>query len=232
MAETKLHGRGILGIVLVLIGLAILARSIDLFSPAVEDVLFNWPMILIVLGVLFLLTKSSITTGWILLLIGAVFWVPRVADFSIDFHEIFWPVLFIGIGIIILIRAFGNVGSKRASGDDKDYVDDIAIFGGNERKVTSKTFKGGKITSIFGGSKINLLDAQMAPGENVLDVFALFGGSTIIVPRNWEVKIEVASIFGGFEDKRHYEKQGEASDDKILIIKGAAIFGGGELKNI
>ena len=231
MANTKLHGRGILGIVLVLIGLAILARSIDLFSHEVEDALFNWPMILIVLGVLFLLTRSSITTGWVLLLIGAVFWLPEIGAFSVDFGEVFWPVLFIVIGVVILIRAFGTMGSK-GTGEDKDAIDDIAIFGGNDRKITSKSFTGGKVTSIFGGSKINLLDAEMAPGENILDVFNLFGGCTIIVPRHWEVKIEVASIFGGFEDKRHYEKKEEGGDDKILIIKGAAIFGGGDLKNI
>jgi predicted membrane protein len=77
-----------------------------------------------------------------------------------------------------------------------------------------------------------LLDADLTPGENVIDMFTLFGGSTLVVPRNWEVKVEITSIFGGFDDKRMYEKQETSADDKILIIKGLAIFGGGDLKSI
>ncbi len=231
MAENKLHGRSILGVILVLIGLAMIARSINIFPYELERVIFTWPMLLIVLGAIFLFTKSSNTTGWILLLIGAVFWVPRVANFSVDFHEIFWPALFIGIGLIILVKSFGSVANNQ-SGSDKDYIDDVAILGGNDRQITSRTFKGGKVTSILGGSKINLLDAELAPGENVLDMFSLFGGSTLIVPRHWEIKTEVTSIFGGFEDKRRYEKKESTGEEKLLIVKGMAIFGGGEIKDV
>jgi hypothetical protein len=41
------------------------------------------------------------------------------------------------------------------------------------------------------------------------------------------VQVEVVSIFGGFSDKRH---SSTIDRDKKLIIKGVAIFGGGEIK--
>ena len=44
------------------------------------------------------------------------------------------------------------------------------------RRFTSKEFKGGKLTSIFGGTDLNLVNADLAWGTNILDVFVLFGG--------------------------------------------------------
>lgn len=228
--RTPLHGRAILGIVLVLFGIAMIARSLDLFPYELEDTLFSWPMLLVVLGVIMVFTGGKNATGWILLFIGGFFMLPRITEISYSFHEIFWPVLFIAVGVLILIKTFGRVGSSNG-GSDSDSIDDVAILGGNERRVSSKQFKGGKITSIFGGSQINFMEAELAEGENVIEIFTLFGGSTLIVPKDWEVKVEVTSIFGGFGDKRMFSEE-KSGKKGLLVIKGMAIFGGGEIKNV
>jgi len=192
-------------------------------------------MILIVLGIIFLSSKSNNTTGWILLVIGAIFLLPRITSLPYTFREVFWPVVFIGIGLLILFKSLGSFrrrGTPETSGSSMDFIDEVAILGGNERKINSKSFKGGQITSILGGSQIYLLDARLAPGENVIELFTLFGGSTLIVPNHWHVKVEVTSIFGGFSDKRSLVESREKEDEGLLIIKGIALFGGGELKNI
>ncbi|MFP4525294.1 MAG: LiaF transmembrane domain-containing protein [Bacteroidales bacterium] len=232
MKTNNLNGRVILGIVLILVGLALIAKSSDLFPPIVERALFNWPMLLIVLGVLFVFTRTNNTTGWILLLIGLVFWIPRVTDFSVNFAQIFLPVVFIAIGVVIVIKSLGNSEKQPKEGYGKDYIDDVAILGGNDRRITSHSFRGGKITSVLGGSTVNLSDAELAQGESVLDMFTLFGGATIIVPRNWQVKVDVTAILGGFEDKRQYIPDENQKNEKILIVKGIAIFGGGEIKSV
>jgi predicted membrane protein len=235
MEQKKFQGRSILGIILVLIGVALIARTLDIIPSGFFDDLFSWPMILVVLGIIFLSVKSNNTTGWILLILGAIFLLPRITDLPYSFREVFWPVIFIGIGLLILFKSLGGIrkrGTPKTSGTGMDFIDEVAILGGNERKITSQSFKGGQITSILGGSQINLLDAKLAPGENVVDVFTLFGGSTLIVPRDWNVKVEVASIFGGFSDKRAGGELLEKEQEDILIIKGIALFGGGELKNI
>jgi len=72
--------------------------------------------------------------------------------------------------------------------------------------------------------------ASLAEGTNILDVTALFGGMEITVPRDWKVIVNVTSVFGGVDDKRVINVNQVYENNKILVIKGAAIFGGCELK--
>lgn len=103
----------------------------------------------------------------------------------------------------------------------------MSIFGGGDLNNSSDNFKGGRITAIFGGSEINLMSAIPSAEGSVIDVFLLFGGSTLIVPNDWQVKSEVSAIFGGLSDKRLTSN----IQDKQLIIKGLVLFGGLEIKS-
>ncbi|HPG34413.1 MAG TPA: LiaF-related protein, partial [Lentimicrobium sp.] len=80
----------------------------------------------------------------------------------------------------------------------------------------------------FGGTKLDLTQCQLAPGNNYLEMIAIFGGSTLIVPNDWNVKVESFNAFGGFADKR---RNLNIDISKTLVIKGATVFGGGELKS-
>ncbi len=73
---------------------------------------------------------------------------------------------------------------------------------------------------------------KLAEGTNVLNVTAIFGGSTIIVPRDWNVIMNVTPIFGGFSNKIRREPNLVVDQTRTLIIKGTAIFGGGEVKSL
>jgi hypothetical protein len=48
------------------------------------------------------------------------------------------------------------------------------------------------------------------------------------MPTDWNVKLEVFNIFGGYGDKR---VRGQVDFNKTVIVKGVAIFGGGEIKS-
>ena len=117
------------------------------------------------------------------------------------------------------------------SNKSTDFIDETAIFGGRNISVVTENFQGGKITSIFGGSNINLRYAKPVEGCTI-DVATIFGGTKIIVPEDWNVKIEVVSVFGGFEDKRGYSVISRTGTGKIVVIKGTCIFGGGELNSM
>jgi predicted membrane protein len=119
--------------------------------------------------------------------------------------------------------------SSVVDGDTQDYIDEISIFGGSEKRMTTKNFRGGKITSIFGGSTVDFSDSKLADGQNELDVLSIFGGFKLIVPVDWTIKIEAMSILGGIADKR--TRYTDDASGKVLIIKGVALFGGGEIKN-
>ncbi|MEJ7693688.1 LiaF domain-containing protein [Daejeonella sp.] len=110
----------------------------------------------------------------------------------------------------------------------EDRVESVSIFGGIKKNVVSKNFRGGEIVNFFGGSEINLMQADIT-GRVYLEVVQVFGGTKIIVPSNWTVHSEMVAIFGGIEDKR--PPQLNAATDKVLVIQGTSIFGGIDIKS-
>lgn len=119
-------------------------------------------------------------------------------------------------------------GEKTGYSED-DYLDTTSIFGGTEKMVLSKNFKGGSMVNIFGGSEINMTQADIN-GTALLDVTAIFGGATLIVPSNWVVKSDVVTMFGGISDKRSVSGFSD-STSKNLLLKGTILFGGLEIKS-
>ena len=121
-----------------------------------------------------------------------------------------------------------NPGQQGYAYSSEDYIDTTSVFGGVHKKVVSKNFKGGDITTFLGGTEIDLSQADFT-GMARLDVTQVMGGTKIIVPAHWEVRSEVTAIFAGFEDKR--QQPAIVNPEKVLIIEGTSIFGGIELKN-
>ncbi|WP_157761061.1 LiaF transmembrane domain-containing protein [Chitinophaga caeni] len=219
------------GLVLVLIGLFLILKRLNLHLP---DWLFSWEMILIVIGVLVGLKNNFKGSGWLIcIVIGAVFMLHDVLPWWPDeMRKFTWPLLIVLAGVLIIVN-----GTKRnvtrsmviEGGNAEDYINATAIFGAANRNVMSKSFKGGQITAIFGGVDVNFNNADFE-GEVVLDIFATFGGVDIVVPANWEVVMEVKTLFGGVDDKRQ-PAYAQEPYTKRLIITGNCTFGGIELKS-
>jgi len=226
--------RIIIGLVFITLAALLFADNFDFMPWNWERYIFTWQSILIVIGLISLAKNESRTTGIILIAIGAFFLVAKIYAFPYGIRHLFWPTILAVVGILLIVRRNErhHVFSGRAEVNTEDMIDDMAIFGGSEQKVKSRNFKGGKITNIFGGSSFDMLDAQLAPGQNVLDVFCMFGGSKFIVPADWKVRVDVTAIFGGFADKRKSISTSETSYDREFIIKGVVLFGGGEIKNL
>ncbi len=218
---------------LIIIGIVLVLRNFHIF-PYIPW-LFTWPMILVLIGVFILLTRQSVLAALIFVGIGLWFLLPDIFNIYIDRFWDLWPIILIAIGMSLILRnrspryvTHGQAGSGHSA---MDYLDEVSIFGGGEKIITSANFKGGKITNIFGGSEINFLQAKLAPETVYIDVFTLFGGSTLIVPSEWNVKVDMVSIFGGFGDKRDIRKEDLGKAEPEVYIKGLTLFGGGELKS-
>lgn len=232
----KKSGRAhlLLGIVLMFLGLFLIADLADIVPWRLRDFIFTWQALLIFLGIIFLSNKDSKGTGLILIAIGGFFLLPKIFDVPYYWRSLFWPTILIVIGLVIIFGSrrhsgtfFG--GSKRR-GTSEDFLDDVDVFGGGDRIIHSQNFQGGKITHIFGGSKYDMTNAKLAPGKNHLEILWIFGGSKMIIPESWDVKIEVTSLFGGFSDKR-VRSMVVKEADRAIIITGTCIFGGGEITN-
>src|SRR5690606_31302710 len=127
----------------------------------------------------------------------------------------------------------GDEGSESVKGshfvDNGDVLHSQALFCGIQKRVLSKNFYGGKISTYFGGTDIDLSQADI--GETAfLDVDVAFGGVKLIVPPPWDLKIDVTNIFAGIEDKRIYP-QNSTEPGKVMVIRGTIIFGGLEIKS-
>ncbi len=230
--RNRFDKRVLFAIILILIGGLVLASNFHLIPYNIKHYIFSWKMILIVIGIISLASRQSVVTGVILIGIGTFFMLPDIFVLDFNYHRLFWPVLLIIIGLVLLFRRNLYHGRVHDYGTlSTDFIDELNVFGGGDKTINSDNFQGGKITSVFGGSSIDLLNAKLAPGNNVIDMFAVFGGSKLIVPSDWDVKLDVIAIFGGFSDKRR-NMTTNSNKDRRLIIKGIAIFGGGEIKSM
>jgi len=226
------NNRAIVGIILVLVGLFLVMRDTGIFPDFIENVIFSWPMLLVTIGLVITIGSSGgKTSGVIVMAVGAFFLIPHIfrETFNVD---MFWPSIFIIIGIIFIFskrKGWNSVSRVDQVGDD--YIDYVHVFSGGERQIVSDNFSGGKITAVFGGSEIDFTKAKLAPGVSYLEIACVFGGTTIIVPDDWNIKIEVVPILGGFGDSRKLNPGRTIDTTRQLVIKGAVVFGGGEVKS-
>lgn len=228
-----------LGFILLTAGMLILSTNFNLLPWSVHQLIFNWRTLLIAIGVVLIFRGGKQVPGLVLIGIGSFFHLQGFLGIDFSVRELLLPALFIFLGVAILFKRHRPVQTKvchhhlfdckAPSGDD--YIEEIAIFGGGERQIVSRSFCGGKVIAVFGGSTLSFIQSVLAPGPQTLDLLMLFGGTKLIVPSDWRVRIEVISIFGGFSDKRLNIQPSANAEAGELVIKGIALFGGGEIKS-
>lgn len=231
MVQKPIDKRLIVGIIVILAGAALLASNFTDFSYEIRRYILRWEVLLIAIGLIAILTNENKGFGFVVLAVGAAFYVRSFFDIDFNFWQVFWPSMLIVVGLVIM---FHHKSHRRIHSYDKstaDVLDEATVFGGTEKMIHSENFKGGKLTSIFGGQKLIFTKAKLASGQNVLELFALFGGFELVIPEEWDVKVKITPIFGGFVDKRYSSPQSSEASGKELMIVGTVIFGGGEIKS-
>ncbi len=234
MNHNNVDRRITLGIILIFIGGLFLLNSLDIIDFRVSRIIFSAPFMLFVIGILIMVNSGKRALGGILAGVGFLWLLPRIFP-DIDFGpNLFIPLLLILLGVYMIVKHSQKRNEQFISDEfvKKDFIDDVSVFGGGNKIIRSDNFKGGSITAIFGGSEIDLTNCKLADGTSVIDIVAIFGGTTIIVPQNWDVQLNVTPLFGGFSNKSLKIPNIEVDKTRALIIKGVAIFGGGEVKTI
>jgi hypothetical protein len=138
------------------------------------------------------------------------------------------------IGMVVLAffatMVAAMVGALRAKqsapplpGSADDEIELQAIFDSVDFHSTAGAFRGGRLTTWFGGGNVDLRDATLDPMGARLEVRAIFGGGTILVRDDWDVSVRVIGI-GGAGDVR--PAQDRAPGAPRLEIEGMALFGG------
>jgi predicted membrane protein len=229
-------GKGaVLGILVIAGGLLWLARNTGFLDPTLSRIVFSWEMLLIAIGVVIIVIRQNLWFGIILIAIGGFLLLINFYHMPFSTWQLFWPAIIILFGLKMIFgrSRFDKDIFKKSIFDNtvgsEDFFEDIAIFGGGERKIVTPNFKGGRMIAAFGGSKVDLSHCNIEPGVRpMVEVVSIFGGSSLIVPTDWNVKVEVFNIFGGYADKRIAS---QVDFNKTVIVKGVTIFGGGEVKS-
>ncbi len=216
------------GVIVVCIGAVFLLDNLHILEA--DRILPWWPALLIGLGFAKLLDPSLSGTR-----IGAVIWILAGSLLLASNLDLvpwsigdLWPVLLILFGAWIAMRGFGLGRPRGDLPEPQAVMNDFAMMAGLTRKNSSKEFRGGEATAIMGGAEIDLSEAELAGGEAVLDLFAMWGGIDIIVPGDWTVENRVTPLLGGVEDSRKTVGKDPA---KRLVLRGFAVMGGIEISN-
>jgi len=197
--------------------------------------------------------------GSVLMGVGALLLLRNLGIIWIRFRYI-WPVVLVALGIYLIWRALGarrpadgpmgpgsGIGSRVHDGvvagidatsglhapasPGGDRLDEFAIFGGGDRMIRSRSFRGGNITAIMGGFDIDLRDAEIEGDAARIEVFVMMGGVDLKVPESWTVVLDVTPFLGGADYNPRNRRAPPEGPQKVLTVSGFVFMGGVEVKH-
>jgi len=180
----------VVGLAIALFGVALLLDRLGVARLA--DLLYYWPVLLIVFGASIIWQALRGSTG------ASGEQQPIVAP-GLIFIIIFFSVLF-------------AVRGEWRNGEASDpSVTMFGIMSRDARVSDAVEFRGAEMTSVMGGTRLDLRQARIAPGEEaVIHVFGLMGKVEVIVPDDWVVDVSALQVMGGVDDNRLRQVRAEA----------------------
>jgi hypothetical protein len=197
-----------------------------------------WPVALVAAGLYKIVDSnegSSRVAGGVLLTIGGLLLANNLGYFYFSWGQM-WPLVLIGLGLLMLFdRAgwswTGRMAWNATSTSNANVLFESAVFGGGKRRLVVTDFRGGKVDAVFGGFEIDLRNCEIAGESVTLELNAVFGGVELRVPETWTVVCKGAGVFGAFSDETYHPNPTQNPNNKQLIVKGGAVFGGVVIKN-
>lgn len=209
-----------------------------------------WPSILIIFGLKNLFENLD-QPVWPLFTVGVGVLLQLITLDILDgsiIGTLFWPVVFIGIGLAILVnkadsptkkytsftetpkKGSGSKDEKTTTESSETSFDITRVFSSEKKKITSKNFSSGNITIFAGEVTLEFTDAKLAHEVVNLAETVIFGSLIIRIPDSISVETSVTSIFGDIED--HRDKDNVNPDAETLLIKGSILFGNIEIRSV
>jgi predicted membrane protein len=236
----------LVAVILIVIGGLLFLDNLGLLP--IHNIGDYWPLAVVAWGLTIferkrnahsLIWSAAVVVFGILALLGNLHIIHVTAG-------IIWPLILIAFGATMLVGRTalpvsaqwwktgqcGEEAKPRQSFFGNRLMESV-VFSGAERRVESQHFEGGKVEAVFGGIELDLSGAAITSPDRraMLEVNAVFGGIEIRVPRTWRVEKKGSAVFGGFEDRTFPPRPEPGVEPPTLLIRGAAVFGGIEVKN-
>lgn len=231
-AQDRAHStRLIVGLVIAAIGSILLAGNLGLIDGRYVLRHF-WPVALIIIGALMIAHRESVQGrrwGWVWLVIGVWILANRLDLFHITLWQLFFPMMLLGVGGVLVWRALGSGQADVGKGpESSEFVRSFTLMSHTELRPISRPFRGGDLSAVMGGIDLDLTGSAMEGDRAVVEVFAFWGGIEIHVPPDWAVTSEVATLMAGFADKR---RPSSVVPTRTLVIRGFVVMSGIDIKN-
>ncbi len=225
---TRFSGRMVFGLIVLALGVLWTLDNLGLVDSGA--VLRWWPALLVVWGFMRMTgfcCRQQVVSGAVFTVAGLLLLGTEANLLHVHFWQL-WPAVMIVLGASLITRSFRGSSFSGSTADRFSRVNTFAMMGAIHVKNESQEFRGGEVGALMGGAEVDLRGARVVDAQAVLDVFALWGGIDIFVPRDWRVVSEVLPMLGSFED-HSVKPEGEAKT--TLVIRGGAVMGGIEVKN-
>ena len=236
--RTHLSDGIIIGLLLMAVGCLLLAFNAGLLLPEWKPVIISWPMLGVVIGILFICKRWYIA-GLVPFFFSAYALIPKFRYIYPDnqvlqnFEPYYWASFFIILGILIIFlpsrfKSKMQYRKNRCQSDHQTINGEVNInasFAEMEEVVLDPVFKGGKVDVSFGEVTLDLRHTTLADETVELNVSCVFAEVNMLIPEDWNVRIEKQLSFGSINDKRILSRK-PIDMNKELVINIYCKFGG------
>jgi predicted membrane protein len=157
--------RLIVGLAIALFGLVLVLDRLNMVVA--DQVLRWWPLVIVAVGALIFSQSRRVgggVNGVIVMIIGGWLLLNSVGILRVRFWEMFWPLVLVGIGSMLVLQALRRRTREASSGDRDNNLNVFAVLSGVKRTSTADRFRGGEITAFMGGAQLDLRQATIPPG--------------------------------------------------------------------
>jgi len=231
MSATRGHqGRVFWG--LLLIGVGVLFLLDQLGEVDFGDIIGRyWPAIFILIGLSILIGHNfqNVGSGLFFIFFGCFFLLLKLRIIHHEIWYYFWPVVIIALGLWILFKPALSGAKKKIPDLTTDDLRISQVFSGTRRRIDSPDFKGGSAEVVFGSAEIDMTAARLSGGQATVVLSAVLGSIELLVPPDWQVKVEGTPILGSIEQSK--TSPSDAEKKGTLMVKASVVLGSVHIKN-
>lgn len=219
------------GIIFIVLGLVFGLNALGITDI---DIFFDgwWTLFIIIPCAIGLVNEKEKTGNLIGVIVGVVLLLACQDVLRFDIiRKLILPVILVAIGLSVI---FKNVLGSKTRKEMKIIIDKnktgkeeyCSTFSSQNLNFDGQSFSGTGVSAVFGGIKVDLTGAVITE-DVVINASAVFGGVDIIVPLEYNVKVESNSIFGGVSTKRSTKPVDGAP---TVYVNATCVFGGVDIK--
>lgn len=213
----------LLGIFWIVLGVIIAGNVLDWWHVSIF--FRGWWTLFIIIPCAYNVMKKGFQSGaGFGLVVGILLFFSQRSSFSIGWIiKLFIPVMLIIFGAKIILQG-ASFRRKTMNHIPDDLIEDASCSGifQNREMQYEDSFFGSEVNAIFGAADLDLRSA-IIDEDVVINATAVFGGVTIKLPEDVNVRVTSTSILGGTDNRI---KRPENPDWPTVNIRATAIFGG------